>query len=209
MEEGGVPQRNVLAVLTANGQLLTYSPTWALQATLLPGGLDMTQPIAIATYGGNFYVLDAGAGQIWRYEAVGDSYPDLPAPYFTETFPDLTGAVDMDIDANGNVFVLFEDGTLNKYFGGRQEGFALQGMPQDVAQASTLFIDLNPFSPAFYVGDPGAERIFQTTPTGAFSRNYKTAEGRMLLSLSGLYSDGGTNSVYLTAGNGLYRFTKP
>jgi hypothetical protein len=209
MEEGGVPQRNVLAVLTANGQLLTYSPTWALQATLLPGGLDMTQPMAIATYGGNLYVLDGGAGQIWRYEAVGDSYPDLPAPYFTETFPDLTGAVDMDIDANGNVYVLFEDGTLNKYFGGRQESFALQSMPQDIAQASTLFIDQNPFSPAFYIGDPGAERIFQTTPTGTFSRNFKAAEGRMLLSLSGLYSDGGTNSVYLTAGNGLYRFTKP
>jgi hypothetical protein len=105
--------------------------------------------------------------------------------------------------------VLFQDGTLNKYFGGRQESFVLQDVPKDIAQASTLFIDQNPFSPAFYIGDPGADRIFQTTPTGTFSRNYKAAEGRMLLSLSGLYSDGGTNSVYLTAGNGLYRFTKP
>jgi hypothetical protein len=171
--------------------------------------MDMTDPRAIATYASNFYILDAGAGQIWRYEAVGDSYPDLPAPYFTETFPDLTSAIDMDIDANGNAFVLFEDGTLNKYFGGRQEGFALQGAPQPIAQASALFIDHNPFSPAFYIGDPGAERIYQTTTTGAFSRNYKASEGRALLALSGIYSDGGTNSIYLTAGNGLYRFTKP
>jgi hypothetical protein len=209
MEEGGVAQRNVLAVLTNNGLLLTYSPTWALHATLLPGGADVTDPRAIAVYAGNFYVLDAGANQIWRYEAVGDTYPDLPTPYFTETFPDLTGAVDMDIDANGNIFVLFLDGTLNKYFGGRQEGFEVQGLPLPIAQPSVFFIDQNPFTPAFYIGDPGAERIYQLTTTGVFSRNYKAAEGRMLVALSGIYSDGGTNTVYLTAGNALYRFTRP
>lgn len=209
MEEGGVPQRNVLAVLTGNGLLLTYSPTWALQATPLPGGLDMTDPRAVAVYAGNFYVLDAGAGQVWRWEAVADAYPDLPTPYFTETFPDLTGAIDLDIDANGNLFVLFQDGTLNKYFGGAQAGFALEGLPQPLAQPSALFIDQNPFSPAFYIGDPSAERIYQTTTAGGFSRNYKASDGRMLLGLTGIYSDGSTNSVYLTAGNGLYRFTRP
>ena len=209
MSEGGAPQRNVLAVLTTNGLLLSYSPTWALHATLLPGGLEMKEPRAIAIYAGNFYVLDAGANQIWRYEVVGDSYSDLPMPYFSETFPDLTGAIDMDIDVNGNVFVLFLDGTLNKYFGGRQEDFALQGLPQPSAQPSALFIDRNPFSPAFYITDPGAERLYQTTTTGVFSRNYKASEGRMLLALSGVFSDGGTNSMYLTAGNVLYRFTRP
>lgn len=209
MEEGGVPQRNVLSVLTDNGLLLTYSPTWALHATSLPGAQEMTAPRAVALYASNYYVLDAGADQIWKYEAVGDSYPDLPVPYFTETFPDLSTAMDFDIDASGNVFVLFEDGTLNKYFGGRQEGFDLQGLPQPVADASVFFVDQNPFTPAFYIGDPAGQRIYQTTITGLFSRNYKAQSGKMLAALSGIYSDGATNNIYVTAGNGLYRFTRP
>lgn len=209
MPEGGVPQRNVLAVLTSNGLLLTYSPTWSLHAAPLPGALDMQQPRAIAVYAGNFYVLDTGSSQIWRYTSIGDSYPDQPSPVFTEFQPDLSNAIDMDIDANGNVYILFLDGTVNKYFGGIQEGFAVQGLPQPIAQPSALFIDQSPFDPAFYIADPGGNHIYRTTTTGIYSYNYKAAEGQALLQVSGVYSDGNTSTVYVAAGNSLYRFTRP
>ena len=47
LEDGGVGQRNVLAVLTANGQLITYSPSWDVTVNVLPGADAWGSPRAV------------------------------------------------------------------------------------------------------------------------------------------------------------------
>jgi hypothetical protein len=208
MVEGGTPQRNVLTVLARNGLLITYSPSWAATATPLPGAEAWNDPRAVAIYQGNLYVLDAGANQIWRYVAEDNAYPNLPESYFTDFAPDLSTAIDMDVDSNGNVFVLDSAGSVLKFFNGRQEPFTLEGLPQPIARPTALHIDLNPFDPAFYITDPGAERIYATSLSGKFLHNYKASQGHTFVGLSGVFSDPDAGSVYFTAGNVLYRFTR-
>src|SRR5574341_525772 len=80
MIEGGTPQRNVLGVLSRDnsgyGILITYSPSWDVAAQPLPSSQAWIDPRAIAVYERALYILDAGANEIWRYEAGASSYKD-------------------------------------------------------------------------------------------------------------------------------------
>src|SRR5262249_20984871 len=69
MADGGTRQKNVLAVLASPGLLLTYSPSAPITAVGLPGFESWQDPRAIAVYNRDLYILDAGANEIWRYQA--------------------------------------------------------------------------------------------------------------------------------------------
>ena len=209
MEDGGVPQRNVLAVLTSSGQLITYSPSWDVSVSVLPGSGAWGSPQAIAVYDRDLYVLDAGASQIWRYTAGADAYSRPPEPYFTDLTPDLSDAVDLEIDPNGNIFVLHADGEVTKYFLGKQEAFVLEGFPQPVASGAALSLSVSPYDRALFIADPAGGRLYTAALNGTFLTHYRDAGDRLFDSISGLYRLGRPEYVYVTAGNGLYYFSRP
>ena len=209
MEDGGTPQRNVLATLSRNGLLITYSPSFDVSATVLPGFEGWRDPRAIAVYDRDLYVLDAEANEIWRYEASGDSYPNSPQRYFTDVTPDLADAVDMVIDTNGNVFVLHSSGRISKYFFGRPDTFDLTGFPQPVSRPTALFLNLTLYDRALFITDPGGGRLYSSALNGNFLANYKDATDRIFDALSGIYNLDQPALVYVTAGNGLYYFPRP
>ncbi len=209
MEDGGAPQRNVLAVLSRNGLLITYSPSWDVTAVLLPGYEAWSDPRAIAIYDRDLYILDAGANEIWRYEAGADAYAGSPQRYFTDIEPELADAIDMAIDTNGNVYVLHAGGRISKYFFGRPEPFEFEGLPQPLARPSALFLNLSLFDRAFFIADPGGGRLYATAPTGVFLANYKDADNTIFNALSGVYNQDRPPYVYVTAGGRLYYFSRP
>lgn len=209
MEDGGVPQRNVLAVLARNGLLITYSPSWNVTAATLPGYEAWVDPRAIAVYDRDLYILDAGANEIWRYEAGVDAYDRTPQRYFTEVVPDLGDAIDMDIDPNGNLYVLHADGLITKYSFGRPERFEVQGLPQPVTRPTALFLSLSLFDRTFFITDPGGGRLYLTSVTGTFLANYKDSEDFIFESISGVFNQDRPPFVYITAGNQLYYFARP
>ncbi len=209
MEDGGVPQRNVLAVLARNGLLITYSPSWAVTASILPGFGAWQDPRAIAVYNRDLYILDAGANQIWRYRASADSYSSNPENYFTDVTPQLADAIDMEIDTNGNVYVLHGDGRMTKYFMGREELFAFEGLPQPIARPTALFMNLSPYDRAFFIADPGGGRLYMTSLTGTFLSNYKDSGDTIFDALSGVFNLDRPPYVYLTSANRLYYFARP
>ncbi len=213
MVEGGVPQRNVLAVLSrdagGNGLLITYSPSFDVTATVLPSSQAWIEPRAIAVYDRDLYVLDSGANEIWRYSAGPDSYSTPPQRYFTDIDPQLGDAIDMEIDTNGNVYTLHANGRISKFFFGRSETFALDGLPQPIARPAAFFLNLSPFDRAFFIADPGGGRIYSTALTGAFLRNYKDTDDTVLDAVSGVYSADQPPNIYVTAGNRLYTFARP
>ena len=210
VEEGASPQRNVLATLSRNGLLITYSPSFAASAATLPDSQMWQEPRAIAFFDGDLYILDAEANQIWRYVSNGEGYPRPPEQYFTDIDPGLTNAVDMDIDANGRIYVIHADGSITKYFLGNQEYFAFQGLPQPIMRPTALYLNASIYDPAFYIADAGGGRLYTTTTTtGAFLRSYKDRDNALFTGLSGVCSAEGTNYVYITAGSALYRFERP
>lgn len=208
MEEGGVPRRNVLAVLSRNGVLITYSPSFDVETTILPGFEAWQDPRAIAIYDRDLYILDAGADEIWRYEATGDDYASAPQRYFTDSTPDLSNAIDLQIDTNGNVYVLRSSGEIDKYFLGRSETFTYTGLPQPVSRAEALYINLGLSERAFFIADAGGGRLYTVAPTGAFLRNYRDDSNRLFFAISGVYTVDRPPYVYVTAGNGLYYFSR-
>jgi len=213
MIEGGVPQRNVLSVLSqdasGNGLLITYSPSFNAAAVILPSSQAMVEPRAIAVYNRDLYILDSGANEIWRYPAGPNGYNTQPQRYFTDVDPQLADAIDMEIDSNGNIYVLHASGKITKYFFGKPEAFDFEGLPQPITHPTSLFLNLSPFDRSFFIAVPGGGQIYSTTLTGDFLQNYKGADDTILKSVSGVVSLDQPPHVYLSAGNRLYYFPRP
>lgn len=209
MEDGGVPQRNVLAVVTNSGQLITYSPSWDVSVSTLPGSQAWADPRAIAVYESDLYVLDAGANEIWHYSAGADAYTSAPSRTFTDVTPDLSDAQDMEIDSNGNFYVLHSDGSLTKYFMGREEAFAFGGLPQPITRATALFLNVGLYDRTLFIADPSGGRLYTTALNGTFLANYKDGEDTIFDNISGVYSQEQPALVYVTAANQLYYFSRP
>jgi hypothetical protein len=209
MEDGGVPQKNVLAVLSRNGLLITYSPSWATSATPLPGFEAWVDPRAIAIYNRDLYILDAGANEIWRYQALDDSYSSLPQRYFTDSTPALADALDMEIDSNGNLYILHASGIVQKYFFGREQPFTFEGLPQPIARPTAFSLSLGLFDRSFFIADAGGGRLFSTSTTGVFLTNYKDSENTVFNTISGVFYQDRPPVVFFTSGNRLYYFPRP
>ncbi|MCP4708651.1 MAG: hypothetical protein GY869_08510, partial [Planctomycetes bacterium] len=164
---------------------------------------------AIAVYNRDLYILDAGANEIWRYEAGGDSYHSDPQHYFTDFDPQLADAIDMVIDTNGKIYILRADGRISKYYFGNPEPFEFEGLPQPISRPTALHLNLGVFDPAFFITDPGGARLYTTATTGDFFFNYKDADNNIFAALSGVYTQDRPPYVYVTAGNRLYYFARP
>lgn len=209
VEDGGVPQRNVLAALSRNGLLITYSPSWSTTAAILPGFEAWQDPRAIAVFNRDLYILDAGANEIWRYQAKEESYVGLPQRYFTDVVPQLADAIDMKIDTNGNVYVLHGNGLVTKYFFGREQAFAFEGLPQPITRGTALSLNVSLFDRTFLIADPDGGRLYATALTGTFLTNYKDSGNTIFYHLSGAFSQDRPPMIYVTAGNRLFYFSRP
>jgi hypothetical protein len=207
--EGGVPQPNVLAVLTRNGLLLTYSPSWAASAMVLPGFEAWGDPRAVAFYDRDLYVLDSGANEIWRYRAGASVYNSAPQRYFTDYVPDLSDAVDLAIDTNGNFYVLHGSGRVEKFFNGRPEPFEFIGLPQPISRATAFFINLSLYDRTLFVTNPNNGSLYSTALNGTFLANYKDVNNAIFSTLTGIYIQDRPPYIYVSAGSDLYYFSLP
>lgn len=208
--DGGADLDNALAALDENGLLITYNPTFppatGIQLVKPP---TWNRPIAIALWRQNFYVLDAGANQVWRYEPVDGQYSEQPSEYFVGSErPNLTGAVDFAIDDQGSIYILFGDGSLEKYRGGQPETFDWFNAPVDgFTNGRALFIDNNPISYSLYVVDRVHQGVYKVSFGGEVNDGYKPANQLNAFdNLTGVAVDSsrGYARMYVLSGSSLY-----
>src|SRR5579859_3059190 len=210
MAEGGLVRANVIAALDSQGILVTYSPTFAPATSQdLQGAERWVKPVAITTWQGRLYVLDAGANQIWRYLPGGTSYPDLPETYFPDNFAtSLKDAVDFDIDTTGNVYILFANGTMRRFSSGAEEQFSFNGLPDGkLKSASAMYLDTSSQLPGIYITDTQDQSVYKVTLAGTFQYRFRATDPGAFSALSGVYAD--QNRVYATSGTLVYTFTTP
>src|SRR5260221_1369129 len=208
MSEGGVPRANVIAALDSQGILITYSPTFApATAQALLGSEQWVNPVAMTTWQGRLYVLDAGANQIWRYINGGTTYPNTPEEYFPSDFKsNLKDAVDFAIDTTGNIYILFSNGTLKRFNGGSEEQFGLNGLPDGkLKSAGSMYLDTNSQLPGIYITDPLDQSVYKVTLSGHFQYRFRSTDPGAFKQLGGVYADG--DRVYVTSGSLVYTFT--
>lgn len=170
---GGERQRSGLLILEEDGVVVSYDPAWGDEggAPQLTRSLLSTPPTATpkvaGTFEGRFYILDAVADQIWRYEPRGDVYPEPPDRYFV-TPPPRSLATARDLAIDGNIYILYAEGTILKFLLGELQPFDVRGLSGDISQAVALAVDPDGSRSAVYVADRGNRRVVVLGPDGAF-----------------------------------------
>ena len=214
LERGGLPSgnSNVPIALDASGLLIWYSETFGGNETLrlvLP--VTWRQPAAMAVWRLNLYILDSAGQQIWRYMPNDGIYSEIPTEYFAgEERPDLSTAVDFGIDEDGNVYVLYNNGDVKKYFGGVEQPFDVYNLPEGALTAgSSLFVDNNPISRGLVVTDPQNATVYAMSLGGTTNTGYRPLSPLdAFAGLSGTLVNADTNSIYVLAGEHLYHMRR-
>jgi hypothetical protein len=178
----GEIREDTVAILDSSGLLLNYRPSWGDVLSLqLRTPAAWSNPVAMAVYGDNLYVLDVGAGEVWKFNAQDGGYPDEPTAYRFDLNEDgnptndvaLAEMVDMTIDRDGNLYLLKSDGEVFKFFGGERKPFLLADLKEPLVAPTAIFCSLIGLNPFCYIADPGSGRIVQVTPQGLFWAQYR------------------------------------
>jgi hypothetical protein len=202
IKEGGDRQAGALLILDRNATLFEYDPTWRQTEVTLLGGKDVwREPNALQTFDANLYVLDVMANQIFKYPA--QQYTNAPQNWL-QAENDLSTALDIGID--GSIYILHQNGRLEKYFAGEPVSFQFSQMPQPLYSASALYLDIEETAQYIYIADAAKGRIVQLDREGAFIRqlcpavDFEVDFGQ----LAGISVDETAGKIYYTAANGLY-----
>lgn len=217
MASGGTRHDNVLIALDRNGVLIAYSLTFFQSAQQLVTEERWVNPIAIAVFGQNLYVLDTGADQIWRYSPPPGErqYSRAPEEYFNgPAQPDLAEAVDFGIDRNGAVHILFRDGSIRKFRSNTQsvveeQPFSYQRQPSGAfSNGVVLFVDNDQASSSLQIVDDEHDTIYETSWAGRYNTGYRPRNlPDAFESITGVYADTVVrNNMYVLANNKLYHF---
>jgi hypothetical protein len=115
---GGDDKREVF--LTSGGLALSGGEEVEFDATVVT-------PVEVEAFGGGIYVLDAGAGEVWKFNLVGDEIQDRRRWLNPEQEVGIGELIDLSID--GDIWVLGKKGEVSKLRRGDRERFALEGKP--------------------------------------------------------------------------------
>ena len=143
---------------------------------LITGTETWSSPVAFDNFNNNFYVLDRGANEIYKYQGTAGGYEIPPTSYVnpSETV-DLTDAIDFAID--GDIFVLKEDGSIVRFRDGRVLPFEITGLDGDRPKATQIFTEVD--TKSLYLVDSSKKRIIEIDKReeseGAFIRQFKFA----------------------------------
>jgi outer membrane protein assembly factor BamB len=189
-----------------SGGLLDYDMAWNLRAAALGQGPAPLGARAIAAFGGNLYVLDTSAGQLWRYRPLAEGYGNPQEPYFEKPVTELNTVVDMAID--GNVYLLQADGRIRKFFGGSEKPFNVGGLTEALKKPVAISVDAEARRGAVYIADGGAARIVHLNTDGALVRQIR-ASNDAFNALQELFVDERAGRLYVISGGKLYTARVP
>ncbi len=199
-------QRSRLLVLDTAAGLVSYDVTWGASRVPLAGRDKLVMPQLIKSYGGNLYVVDTKANQIWRFRPSEKGYENQPEPYFAATTRiDLAGIQAVEID--GFVWLLFADGRLLKFFGGEQRPFELKGLPDPLSAPTAVVSQLD--GDLIYIADAGNGRILEFTKEGQFQRQFRPAQGNQLQNMRDLFLDEAGDKFYILTPDQLFKADVP
>lgn len=209
---GGQRTLSTFVVLDRTGSLLVYDPQQGIDVLPVADSDIWLKPEAIGSYYGNLYVLDPLLDRILKYVPENNAYTVPPSDYINPQLDvDLTGAVDMTID--GNLYVLFADGAVKKFYRGEALPFTLQDLPSPMRSPTTITVsgEQEPEAEGYvYVTDTGNERILEFDKNGTFRRQFCARQGEPYLKhLRGLYVDQATGRMFILSGRTLWMADVP
>jgi hypothetical protein len=202
-----------LIVLDSRGALLSYRPSFAdLRAVPLGLASEWIEPVAVAQFNERLYVLDRGAGQLWRY------FPESDGFYVDEaqralSLPDLQEAADVAIySEDASVIVLYRDGRIRRYGQDSllwdETTLYQNGLDMPLVAPTQVKIIGRGLNSSIFIADPGSGRIVQISLGGTFLAQWKAVEPRTGEELFAQLTDFDVADsplrIFVAAGRGLY-----
>lgn len=206
----GAAQIPALIALDENGLLLSYQATFGEGAIQLQLPPEWNRPVAMALWDVNLYVLDAGANQIWRYRPENGLFSQPPEEYFTgNSRPELRDAVDFGIEQGGDIFILFNDGTVSRYRGGEPLVFELDNETapvEGINNGTALYVNNDGGDYALYIADQNNDTIYKVSLGGSVRAGYRPLNllSDIFDNVTGIYDNPSQGTIYILAGNQLY-----
>ena len=122
----------------------------------------------LGIYFGNIYVLDKDGKQINKFVQASSGFGQ--ANYFASgVSPDLTSATSIAID--GSIWILFKDGTIEKFTKGKADSFSVSGLDKGFSNPSRIYTTVD-FSNV-YILDQGNSRIVVLDKNGSYKAQYQ------------------------------------
>jgi len=134
---------------------------------LLP---DNFKPNAVAAYNKNLYFTDPNNKQIWKFTKVTSGFAKGKSWIMDVNLPSLERVKDMAIDSN--IFLLYDNGQVDKYFSGKKEStFNLDNIQPALSGADKIYTTEE--SALMYIASFVDKRIIVTNKDGAFQKQYQ------------------------------------
>lgn len=129
--------------------------------------------VSLSSFGGNLYLLDKGASDIWRYSGSDGSFGSKKS-WFIDSSADLSQGVSMTID--GSIWILTKDKIL-KFTLGKPDNFSLSQTPASPRGEPEGFLDpIKIYTSAdeqnLYVLDKGRGKVYVIAKSGEFKTAY-------------------------------------
>ncbi len=183
--EGSIEDTPGLTMLDANGALLSFQPSYDNTfAAPLDLATEWVSPTDISFFSERLYILDPGAGVIWKYFPTETGFiakaDDRTISIFNED-PQLQTAVDFDIyPGDGGLVVLYSDGRIRYYDtrSGRiqwdEQSLLTKGLGTPLLNPTAVKIIGRGLNASIFIADAGNGRIIQVSrPTGQVLAQYR------------------------------------
>lgn len=208
--------RDSVTMLDRTGVLFShYTNLGDTRSIRLGNSSAWLDPVAMATYLDRLYVLDRGAGQIWKYFA-DQNYvqtEDDPAIFFSAQ-AGLDGAVDFDLySEDGSLVVLYADGRVRYYDtrSGRvqwdENTLQQSGLTTPLVAPVAVKMVGRGLNASIFILDPGSSRLVQLSRGGTVLTQYRVldqAGDEVLSQASDFAVTDAPQRVFVVAGNAIY-----
>ena len=161
---------------TDNIYALTADSIYSLKAdgagkkTLVENDSAWTTAGGLATYFGNFYVLDKKQNQILKFVESDSTY--TKSDYFSDNSSvNFSKAISMAIDSS--IYVLSTNGTISKFNKGALESFTVSGLDKEFSNPTRIFTNAD--LSYVYVLDNGNSRIVVLEKEGKYKNQYQAS----------------------------------
>ncbi len=214
---GNSVSRDGIAMLDSRGALLTYYPNFS-DTRAAPLGLasEWQAPVGMATYDERIYVLDVGAGQIWKYFPDGEGFlvNDEDRVIAFDNNPELALAVDFDLySEDASLVVLYGDGRI-RYYDTRssniqwdEANLMQNGLNSPLVRPTVVKMVGRGLNTSIFIADPGSGRIIKIARSGTVLAQYRATDenGQELFSQISDFAVAETPlRIFVIAGNQLY-----
>jgi hypothetical protein len=170
--------------------------------SLLTIGLPST-PNNIAglqAYSDKLYVLDKSLNQIYRFTKGTNSFVN-PSKWLNQT-ANLASSSGLFIDDSGNLYVLYNNGQVEKYLKGKKQDLSLNTVDPAITSASRLIVTAD----YFYVLEPATKRLMLWNNKGVYLAQYIFTDLNNLKDFSVNDKD---KQIYLLDGHSIYQMAVP